>query len=78
MPVEINGVQGKVVFTAAHQKPDAKIFWHLDDEYIGETTRFHQVALSPVPGRHFLTIVDDSGERVTHQFEVLEKENTPQ
>ncbi len=78
VPVEINGVQGKVVFTAAHQKPDAKIFWHLDDEYIGETTRFHQVALSPVPGRHFLTIVDDSGERVTHQFEVLEKENTPQ
>lgn len=78
VPVEINGVQGKVIFTAAHQKPDAKIFWHLDDEYIGVTTRFHQVALSPAPGRHFLTIVDEVGERVTHQFEVLEKEKTPQ
>ena len=73
VPVEINGERGKAVFTAAHQRADAKIFWHLDDEYIGETTRFHQMALSPAPGKHFITLVDDAGERITHQFEVLEK-----
>ena len=54
------------------KKTGARIFWHLDDEYIGETTRFHQMALSPAPGKHFITLVDDAGERITHQFEVLE------
>ncbi len=73
VPVEINGERGKTIFTAAHQKTGARIFWHLDDEYIGETTRFHQMALSPAPGKHFITLVDDAGERITHQFEVLEK-----
>lgn len=74
VPIEISGERGKVVFTAAHQKADAKIFWHLDDEYIGVTTRFHQVALSPSPGTHFITLVDEAGDRITHRFEVLEKE----
>ena len=75
VPVELNGERGKAIFTAAHQKTDAKIFWHLDDEYIGTTTHFHQMALSPSPGKHFITLVDASGERLTRQFEVLDKES---
>lgn len=74
VPVEITGERGKTVFSAAHQKPDAKIFWHLDDEFIGSTTRFHQMALSPPPGKHFITLVDESGERITRSFEILEKD----
>ena len=73
VPREITGEKGRTVFTAAHQKKDAKIFWHLDDEYIGTTVHFHQMALDPKPGKHFLTIVDETGERITRQFEVLEK-----
>ena len=73
VPREITGEKGRTVFTAAHQKTDVKIFWHLDDEYIGTTVHFHQMALDPKPGKHFLTIVDETGERITRQFEVLEK-----
>lgn len=74
VPKEITGQRGKVVFTAAHQKPDARIFWHLDENYIGTTIHTHQIALDPVPGVHFITIVDEAGERITRRFEVLEKE----
>ncbi|MFT3702046.1 MAG: penicillin-binding protein 1C [Agriterribacter sp.] len=74
VPLEINGERGKTIFTAAHQKADAKIFWHLDDEYIGSTVHFHQMALSPTPGLHFITLVDESGERISRQFEILDKE----
>ncbi len=74
VPVEITGEKGKTVFTAAHQKPDAKIFWHLDDEFIGTTERFHQMGLNPSPGKHFITLVDESGERLTRAFEILERE----
>jgi penicillin-binding protein 1C len=73
VPVEINGEKGRTIFTAAHRSPGMKIFWHLDDEYIGTTTHIHQMALSPDPGKHFITLVDESGESITRAFEILEK-----
>ncbi|MBX2925470.1 MAG: penicillin-binding protein 1C [Chitinophagaceae bacterium] len=74
VPVELTGEKGKTIFTATHQRPEAKIFWHLDDEFIGSTERFHQMALNPAPGKHFITLVDETGERITRAFEILEKE----
>ncbi|PWT97753.1 MAG: penicillin-binding protein 1C [Bacteroidetes bacterium] len=73
VPLEISGERGKTIFKATHKNPSMKIFWHLDDEYIGSTTDFHQIALSPTPGKHFITIVDESGESITREFEILEK-----
>jgi penicillin-binding protein 1C len=75
VPLEINGERGKTVFTAAHRQAAAKIFWSLDDEYIGTTQNFHQLALNPLPGKHIITLVDENGISVSRQFEVLEKEN---
>lgn len=74
VPLEISGQRGRTVFTAAHQKPEAKIFWHLDEDFIGTTIHQHQMALNPPPGTHFITIVDEAGERITRRFVVLEKE----
>ena len=65
---------GKNYFYGCNRKPGSKIFWHLDDEYIGTTINFHQMALSPSPGKHLLTIVDENGESVSREFEILEKE----
>ncbi len=73
VPLEIDGSRGKTVFTATHRKPGSKIFWHLDDEFIGTTINYHQMALSPAPGKHLLTIVDENGESLSRQFEILEK-----
>ena len=75
VPLEIDGQRGKTVFTATHRKRGSKIFWHLDDEYIGTTINFHQMAFSPAPGKHVLTIVDEEGESVSREFEILETGN---
>lgn len=71
VPVELDGETGKVVFEAAHRNSSSRIFWHLDDEYLGETTHFHQMSLSPEPGKYILTLVDESGERLEHHFEII-------
>ena len=73
VPLEINGERGKTIFTAAHRRAGTKIFWSLDDEYVESTTSFHQLALSPIPGKHIITLVDQYGESVSRQFEILEK-----
>lgn len=73
VPLEISGQRGKTVFTATHRSTNAKLFWHLDDVYIGTTTQFHQMAVDPLPGLHTLTIVDENGETVTRHFEIMQK-----
>ncbi len=74
VPLEINGERGKTVFTAAHRRSEAKIFWSIDDSFIATTQNFHQLAVNPAPGRHILTLVDENGLSITRAFEVLEKE----
>ncbi len=72
VPVELDGVKGSTIFKAAHSNAEAKIYWHLDDQFIGTTERFHQVSFDPLPGKHKLTIMDEKGESVTRWFSITE------
>jgi penicillin-binding protein 1C len=71
IPDELDGSRGRTVFEAVHRRREARIYWHLDDRYLGETHTFHQQALDIDPGEHILTLVDDEGERVARRFQVL-------
>lgn len=74
VPLEISGQKGKTVFTAAHRRAGAKIFWSLDDTFAGTTQNFHQLALNPSIGKHIITLVDENGASICRQFEIVEKE----
>jgi len=78
VPLEISGQRGNTIFTATDRNKNAKLFWHIDDTYVGTTTKFHQVALNPAPGKHLLTVEDENGESITRSFEILEKEKSRQ
>lgn len=69
VPIEIDGKPGKVVFEAAHRSPDAKVFWFLDDQYLGETKRVHQMGLFPDAGDHLISLVDEQGRELSVPFE---------
>jgi penicillin-binding protein 1C len=71
VPLELDGSLGRTVFEAAHRNPKATIYRHLDATYKGETTNIHQMAFSPPPGKHTLTLVDENGEMLTYEFEIL-------
>ncbi len=73
VPVEIDGSKGKTIFTATHKNSQAKIFWSLDDQFVGSTERYHQLALSPAPGMHVLTLTDDKGNSISRSFQIIEK-----
>ncbi|MBW8685594.1 penicillin-binding protein 1C [Chitinophaga rhizophila] len=73
VPIEIDGKPGEAVFTATHRNTAEKIYWHMDDHYLGETQEFHQMALHPPAGKHVLTLVDEQGVQVHVAFEILAK-----
>jgi len=72
--VEHDGLIGKIVFEAAQRNRDNTLYWHLDDQFVGETQIIHQVGLAPEPGEHVLTIVDSEGNQFTSRMNVLGKE----
>lgn len=73
VPVELDGSMGKTIFEVAHRKADAVIYWHLDGKYIGSTQHIHQMGLAPEEGLHTLTLVDEDGESIVQQFEIVSR-----
>lgn len=74
IPLELDGSRGKTVFKAAHRDRRAAIHWHLDRDYLGTTREIHRMSLSPAPGRHKLTLVDEAGQQLVRWFDVLSKD----
>jgi penicillin-binding protein 1C len=75
IPRELDGSEGKIVFSAAHREETEVIYWHLDGDYLGETNSFHEMEARPVAGIHVLTLVDSRGNTLTRRFTVLSQEN---
>jgi penicillin-binding protein 1C len=73
LPVDLDGEEEKVVFRAAHSNPEALIYWHLDDQFLGTTEQFHELELAPSSGEHMLTLIDQEGFRLEQTFELVRK-----
>lgn len=71
IPVQLDGKKGRTIFEAVHRDGNARLYWHLDGDYVGSTATFHQMSLDVAPGHHLLTLVDAEGNRLSRAFEVL-------
>ena len=71
LPRGFSGERERFVFRAAHERPDAVLYWHLNDTYLGETKRTHSIACAPEPGRHTLILIDERGDERRIAFEVM-------
>lgn len=67
---QLDGSPGKVVFELAHRNPAMKVFWHLDNDYMGQTSDIHLMELSPLQGKHRVTVVDEGGNSISIAFRV--------
>ena len=72
IPRQLSGEKEGIVFRAAHHRSDATLWWHLDNTYVGETRLRHELLLSPAPGQHTLTVVDDEGGTAAVQFTIAD------
>ena len=72
LPRQLSGEVEGAVFRVAHHRPDATLWWHLDQTYVGETRFLHELRLAPPIGKHSLTVVDDKGNSLSIVFTVAE------
>jgi penicillin-binding protein 1C len=73
IPRGLDGQLSRVVFEAAHRESGTAIYWHLDDQYLGETSVIHQIEFLATEGPHTLTLVDSQGNLLEKRFEVVGK-----
>lgn len=71
IPLEQDGLRGKAIFEAAHEDRLAKLYWHLDDNYLGTTVGTHQMGIQTSKGDHILTLVDEHGNELKQKFVVI-------
>lgn len=74
IPMDLDGKRSRVVLKAVHRNPAAQLYWHLDDEFLGETKIFHEREAALEPGVHKLLVVDKQGYRLERRFRVIGKE----
>lgn len=72
IPRQLDGSIAGVTFNLAHRTPGEDVFWHLDNEYVGQTRFIHQMRLTPAAGRHTVTVVDGSGNSLSVVFTIAE------
>lgn len=71
IPRDETGKQTRIITEVAHRNPSKKIFWHLDESYIGTTRYIHQIEMLAGGGNHVLTVVDEDGNMIRCSFEVI-------
>ena len=58
---QMDGSRPGIRCEIVHARSGATVYWHLDNEYIGETADIHTLMIDIPPGFHRLTVVDDDG-----------------
>jgi penicillin-binding protein 1C len=71
IPRDQTGELTKVITEIVHRNPSKKIFWHLDESYIGTSRYIHQIEIFTAAGNHILTAVDEDGNTIKCGFTVI-------
>ena len=66
----------EIVFQAAHESMDAKLFWNLNNRYVGESVDQHELALNLDSGHYQLTLLDMEGNSTSVNFRVIQGNKT--
>ena len=61
IPIGIRGDRQQVIFEIAHRNPKKKIYWTLNDVFLGKTWLNHQMPIDVEKGSYELRCVDEDG-----------------
>lgn len=73
LPRELDGTLGEVIFEVAHNLPETSIYWYLNNEFLGITRNIHKKGIQPPPGNHQLVLMDENGQILSQNFEVVKR-----
>lgn len=73
LPYNESSTKNDLILNATCNNSNASLYWYLDNQYLGETKRYHQMAVKPIAGKHHLLISDEKGKSIEATFEIVDK-----
>ena len=70
IPIGIKGDRQQVVFEIAHRNPSKRIYWTLNDTFLGMTKWNHQMPIDVERGTYVLRCVDEDGVELRRKIVV--------
>ncbi len=67
---DFNQQEGEVIFKVAHSRPDTSLYWYLDQDFMGVTSDFHELAILPKRGAYTLTVMDQQGTEIKRRIRI--------
>lgn len=71
IPIDLDNQKSKTNFEVAHKNPSQTLYWHLDTKFIGKTQGIHQMDIQAPKGKHRIKIIDENGNSIENEFEVI-------
>ena len=73
IPRDFDGDLEKIVFSVYHKYPEKKVFWYINNQFLGETVNYHTFATTLAEGEHELFVIDETGAKQMVKFSVIVK-----
>ncbi len=70
LPKDFDEKPNDLILKIAHSKPDATLFWYLNETFIGSTKDIHELAIIPREGKHVITVVDEFGNEAKRRITI--------
>ena len=71
LPKGFNEKKNPLVIKLKHLRNEAIVFWYLDGLFIQQTQGIHEVSIIPQKGTHRILAVDNNGNEIMKNFEIL-------
>lgn len=59
------------VLKVAHSQADVKLFWYLNNKFLGTTQTFHEMSIQAKTGKYYVTVEDESGNEISRRIEIV-------
>ena len=70
LPKDFDGKTNALIIKIAHSKPKSKVYWYLDNQFVGNTSDIHDLGIIPKEGKHIITVVDEFGNEIKINIEI--------
>lgn len=71
LPKDFNEKKNSLILKVKHAQPNIKVYWYLDEIYLGTTDHIHEWAIVPEKGVHILNVVDEFSNEKKIKFNIL-------
>jgi len=65
-----SGEKNNLFLKAVHSNRDIKLFWYVDETFIGTTQSIHDMEILPKKGLHLIMVIDEFGNEICREIEI--------